>query len=94
VYRVFDGKAADLGLGRREGETLEEHRARLSAAVALSDGHLGHLAALTARAAYAEDPPSPAEANQAVRDARTAIGDLRRDAGWLRRIAGTYRPGI
>jgi transglutaminase TgpA-like protein/transglutaminase superfamily protein len=94
VYRVFDGKAADLGLGRREGETLDEHRARLSAAVALSDGHLGHLAALAARAAYAEDSPSPAEANQALRDARTAIGDLRRDAGWVRRIVGTYRPGI
>jgi transglutaminase-like putative cysteine protease len=94
VYRVFDGKAADLGLGRREGETLEEHRARLSAAVALSDGHLGHLAALAARAAYAEDSPSPAEAKQALRDARTAIGDLRRDAGWVRRIVGTYRPGI
>jgi transglutaminase-like putative cysteine protease len=94
VYRVFDAKAADLGLGRREGETLEEHRARLSAAVALSDGHLDHLAAVAARAAYAEDPPSPEEANQAVRDARTAIGDLRRDAGWVRRIIGTYRPGI
>jgi transglutaminase-like putative cysteine protease len=94
AYRVFDGKAADLGLGRREGETLEEHRARLSAAVALSDGHLGHLAALAARAAYSADPPSPEDATQAVREARTAIGDLRRDAGWVRRIVGTYRPGV
>jgi len=94
TYRVFDGKAADLGLGRREGETLEEHRARLSAAVALSDGHLGHLAALVARAAYSEDPPSPADASQALRDAKTAIGDLRRDAGWVRRIVGAYRPGV
>jgi transglutaminase-like putative cysteine protease len=94
AYRVFDGKAADLGLGRHEGETLEEHRARLSAAVALSDGHLGHLAALTARAAYSTEMPSAADAGQAVRDARTAIGDLRRDAGWVRRIVGTYRPRV
>ena len=94
TYRVFDGKAADLGLGRRDGETLEEHRARLSAAVALSDGHLSHLAALAVRAAYSADPPSPADAGQALRDARTAIGDLRRDAGWVRRIVGTYRPGV
>ena len=94
TYRVFDGKAADLGLGRRDGETLEEHRARLSAAAALSDGHLSHLAALAVRAAYSADPPSPADASQALRDARTAIGDLRRDAGWVRRIVGTYRPGV
>jgi hypothetical protein len=91
---VFDGKAADLGLGRRDGETLEEHRARLSAAAALSDGHLSHLAALAVRAAYSADSPSPADAGQALRDARTAIGDLRRDAGWVRRIVGTYRPGV
>jgi transglutaminase-like putative cysteine protease len=94
TYRVFDGKAADLGLGRRDGETLEEHRARLSAAAALSDGHLSHLAALAVRAAYSADPPSPADAGQALRDARTAIGELRRDAGWVRRIVGTYRPGV
>ncbi len=94
TYRVFDGKAAELGLGRREGETVEEHRARLSAAVALSDGHLSHLAALAARAAYSAVPPSPTEASQAVNDARTAIGDLRRDAGWVRRIVGAYRPGV
>jgi hypothetical protein len=94
TYRVFDGKAADLGLGRRDGETLEEHRARLSAAAALSDGHLSHLAALAVRAAYSADSPSPADAGQALRDARTAIGDLRRDAGWVRRIVGTYRPGV
>jgi hypothetical protein len=94
AYRVFDGEAADLGLGRREGETLEEHRSRLSAVVELSDGHLSRLTAATARAAYSPDEPSREDARAVVRDARTAIGDLRRDAGWLRRIAGAYRPGF
>jgi transglutaminase-like putative cysteine protease len=94
AYRVFDGAAADLGLGRREGETLEEHRARLSATVALSDGHLARLAGIAERAAYAAPAPSREEADAAGRDARTAIADLRRNAGILRRIAGTYRLGL
>jgi transglutaminase-like putative cysteine protease len=94
AYRVFDGRAADLGLGRREGETLEEHRARLSAAVALSDGHLSRLTIAVARAAYAHRPPSTDEARSALRDGKTAISDLRRHAGWGRRIVGIYRPGI
>jgi transglutaminase-like putative cysteine protease len=94
AYRVFDGRAADVGLGRREGETVEEHRARLSAAAALSDGHLTRLSSATVRAAYAAEPPSPDQAREAVRDARTAIAEVRRHAGLLRRLAGTYRPGV
>jgi transglutaminase-like putative cysteine protease len=94
AYRVFDGEAADLGLGRREGETLEEHRSRLAAVVELSDGHLSRLTAATARAAYSVDEPSREDAHAVVRDARTAIADLRKDAGWVRRIVGTYRPGF
>ena len=57
AYRVFDGEAADIGMGRREGETLEEHRARLAATVAFSDGHLGRLTDAAERAAYASDGP-------------------------------------
>jgi transglutaminase-like putative cysteine protease len=94
AYRVFDGRAADLGLGRREGETLEEYRDRISAGVTLSDGHLSRLTSAVARAAYAPEAPTEDEAREAVRDGRTAIGDLRRHAGLPRRIVGTYRPGI
>ena len=94
AYRVFDGEAADLGLGRREGETLDEQRARLAAAIAFTDGHLGRLTAQATRAAYAADPPSPEEASSATRDARGAIRELRKDAGLIRRIVGTYRPGV
>ncbi len=94
AYRVFDGEAADLGMGRREGETLDEHRARLAAAIAFTDGHLGCLTALATRAAYAPDAPTREEADASVEDAHRAIRELRRDAGMIRRIVGTYRPGL
>ena len=94
AYRVFDGEAADLGMGRREGETLEEHRARLAAAVAFFDGHLGRLTTAATRAAYGPEAPSPEEADVTARDARIAIRDLRKSAGTIRRIAGIYRPGL
>jgi transglutaminase-like putative cysteine protease len=94
AYRVFDGEAADLGLGRRDGETLEEHRARLSTTIAFSDGHLGRLTSAAGHAAYGPSNPTVEEARAATGDARRAIRDLRRDAGWVRRIVGTYRPGI
>ena len=94
AYRVFDGEAADLGLGRREGETLDEHRARLAAAIAFTDGHLGRLTSLATRAAYAAEAPTREEASDSVDDARKAIRELRRDAGIIRRIVGTYRPGL
>jgi transglutaminase-like putative cysteine protease len=94
AYRVFDGEAADLGLGRREGETLGEHRTRLSASGAPSDGHLDRLTALATRAAYAPHAPTRDEAAGAVRDARTAASDLRRATPLMRRVVGTYRPGV
>jgi hypothetical protein len=94
AYRAFDGVAADLGVGRRDGETVEEHRARLSAAVAFSDGNLADLARLAERAAYGSSAPAAEDADAAVKDARVAIADLRRDAGLVRRIVGTYRPGL
>jgi transglutaminase-like putative cysteine protease len=94
AYRVFDGEAADLGLGRREGETLDEHRARLAAAIAFTDGHLGRLTIQATRAAYAADAPTREEAMSAVDDAHAAIRELRKDAGLIRRIVGTYRPGV
>jgi transglutaminase-like putative cysteine protease len=94
AYRVFDGEAADLGLGRREGETLDEHRARLAAAIAFADGHLGRLTTQATRAAYAADSPTPEEARSAAEDAHGAIRELRKDAGLFRRIVGTYRPGV
>lgn len=94
AYRVFDGEAADLGLGRAGGETLAEHRDRLTDTVRFSDGHLDRLTTAAIRAAYSERSTSDAEARDALRDARTAIRDIRSDAGLLRRLRGVYRPGL
>jgi transglutaminase-like putative cysteine protease len=94
AYRVFDGEAADIGLGRRDGETIEEHRARLMATIAFSNGHLGRLTSLAAQAAYAPEAPTRSDADGSVEDARQAIKDLRKEAGLFKRITGTYRPGL
>jgi transglutaminase-like putative cysteine protease len=94
AYRVFDGEAADLGLGRADGETLAEHRDRLAAVVRFSDGHLERLTMAAIRAAYSGRPTTKGEARDALRDARTAIRDIRSDAGLVRRLRGVYRPGL
>jgi transglutaminase-like putative cysteine protease len=94
AYRVFDGEAADLGLGRADGETLAEHRDRLAAVVPFSDGHLERLTMAAIRAAYSGRPTTEGEARDALRDARTAIRDIRSDAGLVRRLRGVYRPGL
>jgi transglutaminase-like putative cysteine protease len=94
AFRLFDGEAADVGLGRRPGETLSEYRGRLTERVRFSDGHLERLTSVATRAAYAEDEVDPDEARAALRDARSAIRDVRRDAGLARRLIGVYRPGI
>jgi transglutaminase-like putative cysteine protease len=93
TYRVFDSGAGDLGLGRREGETPQEYRERLSESVHFSDGHLAALTAAAVRAAYSPIEPDSGEADDATRAAKTAIRDMRRDAGIVRRIAGIYRSG-
>jgi transglutaminase-like putative cysteine protease len=94
AFRLFDGEAADLGLGRRSGETLLEYRRRLDERVRFSDGQLGRLAAAATRAAYADGEIEPAEARAALADAKVAIRDVRRDTGVTRRLLGVYRPGI
>jgi transglutaminase-like putative cysteine protease len=94
VYRVFDGEAADLGMGRGEGETLSEYRDRLSASVRFSDGHLERLTSAASAAAYSPRAVDEDIARSAVTDARVAIRDLRKQAGAVRRLLGIYRPGI
>ncbi len=94
VYRIFDGEAADVGLGRGAGETMAEYRRRLGGTVEFSDGHLDRLTGLAVTAAYSGRAVSQAEAREAFRDARVAIRDVRRQAGVVRRILGMYRPGL
>ncbi len=94
AYRVFDGEAADLGLGRRAGETLAEYRDRIGSTVRFSDGHLADLTAAAMRAAYSPVRPDSDDAHEAARAAHTAIRDMRRSTGIVRRVTGIYRPGV
>jgi transglutaminase-like putative cysteine protease len=94
AYRLFESEAADLGLGRREAETIAEHRARLIDTVRFRDGHVDRLSRAASAAAYSSEPASLQEAGQALSDAKVAIHDMRVDAGWVRRARGFYRPGL
>jgi hypothetical protein len=94
VYRVFDGEATDLGLGRQAGETLTEYRARAARAMRVPDGHLETLTGAAIRAAYSAEPLDPEEARRATSAARATIREMRRSAGWVRRVTGVYRPGL
>lgn len=94
TYEVFASRAADLGLARGPGETLEEYRVRLAASGLLSNGGLERLTAIAARAAYAPDEPDGAEADDATRAASETIRDLRRHTPIGRRIIGAYRPDL
>jgi len=92
AYDVFASRAADLGLGRLPGETIEEHRRRLAQALE-ADGDLERLTRIVSAAAYAPTPPGPDEALEARCAARAAIRGLRREVGLVRRVVGAYRPG-
>jgi hypothetical protein len=94
AYRVFDGEAADLGLGRADGETLMEYRDRIGSKVRFSDGHLTALTGAAMRAAYSADPVAREDAQEAARAAQTAIRDMRRNTALVRRLTGVYRPGV
>lgn len=94
AYRVFDGEAADLGLGRWTGETLAEYQERIASTVRFGDGHLAALTTAAMRAAYSSDAPDPDDARAAARSAHTAIRDMRRSTGIVRRVTGIYRPGM
>jgi transglutaminase-like putative cysteine protease len=92
AFGVIQGVAADLGLGRRTGETLNEYRARLRETVALSDGHLDLVTGLAERALYSERPVPAEEAGAAVAATRAVTRDLRRSVGLGRRVLGALRP--
>ena len=94
IFSVFSGEAAEVGLGRSEGETIDEYRVRLERSVAFSDGHLGRLSGAAVRAAYSPRSVDNDDAVEAAADARVAIRDIRREAGIVRRVMGIYRPTL
>jgi hypothetical protein len=94
TYRSFSGSAADLGLGRAQGETLREFRDRLRREVRFSDGHLHRLTAIVDRAAYSEQDVTTDDASEAVSSARRALKEMRRSTPVGRRLLGVFRPGL
>jgi hypothetical protein len=91
AYRLFSGEAADAGLGRRRGETLWEHRARLRRRVHFSDGHLDRLTGITGRAVYSTRTVDDELAREAVDAAKVAARDVRKAQPLGARMAGLYR---
>jgi transglutaminase-like putative cysteine protease len=92
AFGVVQGVAADLGLGRRGGETLHEYRDRLRESVALSDGHLDLVTDLAELALYSERPVPLEGAGSAITASRVVVRDLRRNAGFARMVLGALRP--
>jgi hypothetical protein len=91
AYRLFAGEVADAGLGRRMGETLWEHRARLRRRVHFSDGHLDRLTGITGRAVYSTRPVDDTLAREAVDAAKVAARDVRKAQPFGARLSGLYR---
>ena len=92
AYRWLQGGAADLGMGRRRGETLWEYRTRM-AREASTDGALDRLTSLAGRAIYSEREIEPREADEAIAAARGVLQELRKETGPARTLAGALRPG-
>jgi hypothetical protein len=92
AWRAFEVGAADLGLGRRPGETVAEYGARLRSEVEFSDGHLERITGAAGRAFYASDGISPTDADEAGRTVSPLLRDLGRHAGPARRMVGAVRP--
>ncbi|GIU96773.1 MAG: transglutaminase [Actinomycetota bacterium] len=92
TYEGFAEAAADLGAGRRPGETPLEYRRRIEATVPLEAERLLRLTTLVERAAFAPAPPTSEEALDARADADEALRALRRATPRLRRLVGPYVP--
>jgi hypothetical protein len=94
AYRTFTGRAADLGLGRRQGETLREYRDRIRRGVPVTGDHLDRLTSIVSGAAYSAVEVTKDQAREAAAAARKAIREIRRSVPAGRRIVGLFKPGM
>ena len=92
AWRAFEVGAADLGLGRRAGETVAEFGTRLRSEVDFSDGHLARISGTAGRAFYARDGITRKDAEEAGRAVSPLLRNLARHAGPVRRMVGAIRP--
>lgn len=96
AYSTMTAAAADLGLGRRENETVQEYSDRLKATVLFSDGHLDRLTRLVGMAAYGSEPVAPPSAEEALRLSRSIGKEIARSQEPSSRVLGLLRlpPGL
>jgi hypothetical protein len=92
AFHLLESGAADVGLGRRPGETPWEYWSRVVDEVAPSRDHLDRLTAIAGRALYSPGGVRADEATEAVTAARLALRDIRRHSGPLRVAVGALRP--
>jgi transglutaminase-like putative cysteine protease len=92
AYSVMTSTAADLGLGRRDDETIQEYSDRLKATVLFSDGQLDTLTRLVAGAAYGNDDIARPSADEAVRLSRLIGKEITRSREPSIRLLGLLRP--
>ncbi len=92
AYSVMTSAATDLGLGRRDDETIREYRDRLKATVLFSDGQLDTLTGLVGVAAYGNDDISRPAAEEALRLSRLIGKEIARSREPSIRLLGLLRP--
>jgi transglutaminase-like putative cysteine protease len=91
AYDVFTERAAELGLPRGRGETLEEYRLRVVASGARVNGHLDRLSSIASNAAYGPDEPDGQTARTASEAAHRAWKDMKRGTPLVTRLTGPFR---
>ena len=92
AYTVMTSAAGDLGLGRRDDETIQEYSDRLKATVLFSDGQLDTLTRLVGVAAYGNDDISRPAADEAMRLSRLIGKEIARSREPSIRLLGLLRP--
>jgi transglutaminase-like putative cysteine protease len=91
TFDVMSQRAADVGLGRRQDETLGEYQARLRQRVPALDGSFDKLTELTSRAAYSEEGVERDQAERASTWSRAVVREIRKATSVGSRVIGLFR---
>ena len=91
TFDVMSQRAADVGLGRREEETLGEYRERLRGRVPALDGSFDRLTSLTSRAAYSEAEVEHDQVDEASGWSKAVVREIRKATSLGSRMLGLFR---
>ncbi|HEX8099269.1 MAG TPA: DUF3488 and transglutaminase-like domain-containing protein [Actinomycetota bacterium] len=91
AYSLMTARAADLGVGPKEQETVHEYAGRLKATVPFSNGHLDRLAQLVATAAYGSSGVGGTSAEEAAVLARRVTKEIAASRDLSTRLFGFFR---